>query len=123
MSIHSVITNLAGGWRDHAATLRDYGADVQALALEKCAEQLELGLRAWRHTPLTLAQASALGGYSTDHLGRLIREGKIPNASRALRGWTRERLIAMSSNPPAKSPKATTTSMPRQRPACRRPSD
>lgn len=31
---------------------------------------------------LSLRQAAAESGYSPDHLGRLIREGKIPNAGR-----------------------------------------
>jgi hypothetical protein len=31
---------------------------------------------------LTLRAASALSGYSTDHLSRLIREGVLPNAGR-----------------------------------------
>jgi len=31
---------------------------------------------------LNLQQASQESGYSADHLGRLVREGKIPNAGR-----------------------------------------
>lgn len=31
---------------------------------------------------LTLTQAERLSGYSRAHLGRLIRDGKIPNAGR-----------------------------------------
>jgi hypothetical protein len=31
---------------------------------------------------LSLRQAAAESGYSPDHLGRLIREGKLPNAGR-----------------------------------------
>jgi hypothetical protein len=33
--------------------------------------------------PLTLREAAAESGYSVDHLGRLIREGKLPNVGRA----------------------------------------
>ena len=32
------------------------------------------------HAVLTLAEAAARSGYSTGHLGRLVRQGKIPNA-------------------------------------------
>ena len=32
--------------------------------------------------PLTLGEAAAVSGYSRAHLGRLVREGKIPNAGR-----------------------------------------
>jgi hypothetical protein len=83
MSIHNIITNMTGEWREDAVTLREYGAEPQALALEHCADALERGIKAWREAPLTLAQASALGGYTTDHLGRMVRQGKIPNAGRA----------------------------------------
>ncbi len=34
------------------------------------------------HTVLTLTEAAATSGYSADHLGHLVREGKIPNAGR-----------------------------------------
>ena len=45
-------------------------------------ERLEEEVREGQETPLTLPEAAALSGYSTDHLGRLVREGKIPNAGR-----------------------------------------
>ena len=31
---------------------------------------------------MTLAQAAVASGYSADHLGREVREGRIPNAGR-----------------------------------------
>jgi hypothetical protein len=31
---------------------------------------------------LTLSEAAALSGYTADHLGRLLRQGKIPNVGR-----------------------------------------
>ena len=43
---------------------------------------LEEALAAENDEVLTLQRAAAESGYSADHLGRLVREGKIPNAGR-----------------------------------------
>jgi hypothetical protein len=75
-------TALVEGWRTTADTLRAFGAETQALTLEKCAEELEEALDVTAKAPLTLQEASDLGGYTVDHLGRMVREGKIPNAGR-----------------------------------------
>ena len=76
------ILDLANEWRARAATFREYAAESQAVALERCAAQLEEEVRERQETHLTLHEAAELSGYSTDHLGRLVREGKIPNAGR-----------------------------------------
>lgn len=76
------IISLVEEWRAQAATLREYGAEMQAVALERCADQLDEGVRELESRPLTLAEASEVGGYSVDHLGRLVRQGKIPNVGR-----------------------------------------
>jgi len=39
--------------------------------------------RASRERLLTLREASALSGYSVDHLARLVRQSTIPNAGKA----------------------------------------
>ena len=69
-------------WRDHAETLRRYGAETSAATLETCAAGLETTIQEGLLEPLTLGEASQLSGYTTDHLGRLIRDGKVPNAGR-----------------------------------------
>lgn len=76
------VQDLVANWRDKAETFREYGAEVQAQTLERCAAELEAGTRDQALQPLTLADAADLSGYSTDHLGRLIRDGRIPNAGR-----------------------------------------
>jgi hypothetical protein len=43
---------------------------------------LESSVAASSEEPLTLQEAAAESGYSPDHLGRLIREGKLPNLGR-----------------------------------------
>lgn len=47
---------------------------------------------------LSLPQAAARSGYSVEHLGRLVREGKVPNAGR--RGAPRIRVADLPRKPP-----------------------
>jgi hypothetical protein len=56
------LRDLATAWRATAVNLCRYGAE------QDC--------------PLTLAAAAAESGLSVDHLGKLIRDGTIPNAGR-----------------------------------------
>ncbi len=69
-------------WRDRSRLFREHEETSVALAYEKCADALEKALREGADAPLTLTEASDLSGYSTDHLGRLVREGRIANAGR-----------------------------------------
>lgn len=71
---------LASEWRDDAATLRCRGAPRQADALESAADELDDRLRAWRLEALTPAQAAEESGYTADHIRRLIRGERVPNA-------------------------------------------
>ena len=73
---------LIARWRDEAGTLRRRGAAAQAVALESCAEELETALRELDEVLLNLSEASHLSGYSSEHLGRMVRDGTIPNAGR-----------------------------------------
>lgn len=67
-------------WRERREELARLGALLQGAALcdELLADLASLA-RAEREGVLTLAEAAAESGYSTDHLGRLIRVGKIQN--------------------------------------------
>lgn len=76
------VPDLVDQWRKTAATLREYAAESQAVVLEQCADDLEVLLQTRDEVALTLREASDLSGYSTDHLGRLVRDGKVPNAGR-----------------------------------------
>ena len=101
---------LPANWRKQAKTLRRYGAEASALALEACAVELESALRHRYETTLTLTDAAKESGYSTDHLGRLVREGKIPNAGRpgapriARTDLPRKRIAEVPDPPPLKNP-------------------
>lgn len=63
-------------WRRRAADLRSWGApDGVAKAWELAAEELEQA----SDELLTLTAAAAECGYTADHLGRLVKTGKLPN--------------------------------------------
>ncbi|MDE2762389.1 MAG: hypothetical protein OXK74_06305 [Gemmatimonadota bacterium] len=69
-------------WLKQAEALRRYGGGNLAVVLERCADELEATLRERDETTLTLTDAARESGYTREHLGRLVRDGKIPNAGR-----------------------------------------
>ena len=73
---------LPADWRRQAKSLRRYGGETPATAIERCADDLEATLVKRDETTFSLVEASRESGYSADHLGRLVRDGKIPNAGR-----------------------------------------
>ena len=76
------VEGLPADWRRQAKALRRYGGETPAVALDRCADDLETTLRERDETTLSLVEAARESGYTADHLGRLVREGKIPNAGR-----------------------------------------
>ncbi len=74
--------DLPAAFRAIAADAREYTADERAAAIwERAADMVEESLRQSGLERLTLQQAALEGGYSMDHLRRLIDEGTIPDAS------------------------------------------
>lgn len=69
-------------WRQKARLFREHGHEATARAYEACSKELETALQDNEDDLLNLQEAARESGYSADHLGRLIREGKIPNAGR-----------------------------------------
>ena len=76
------VEGLPADWRKQAKSLRRYGGDTTAVAIERCADDLDATLAERDETTLSLVEAARESGYSRDHLGRLVRDGKIPNAGR-----------------------------------------
>jgi hypothetical protein len=70
---------LASQWRDEADTLRRRGAEVQAVALESCADELEEAYREHALAALTLTEASQESGYSYSALQKKVASGELPN--------------------------------------------
>ena len=92
MSEHNVGL-LAGTWRTEADSLRKYGAEQSALALEACAADLEAAELEYLLETLTLEQAADFVGVSYDTMSRRIRRGKVPNAGRKGKPLVRRRDI------------------------------
>ncbi|MGH7721024.1 MAG: hypothetical protein ACREON_19525 [Gemmatimonadaceae bacterium] len=85
--------------RTRAAELRDsFGDEARARALEWAAALMDRALRDNADERLTLAQAALRSGYSPDHLARLLRVGRLPNAGR--RGAPRVRAADVPVRPP-----------------------
>ena len=82
MGERTSVKALLANWRRHAKALRRYGGETPATALESCAAELEATLVERDETTFSLVEAATESGYSADHLGRLVRDGRIPNAGR-----------------------------------------
>ncbi len=76
------LLTLRSRWRQKARLFREHGHEATALAYEACSNELEAALNDDTDELLNLQEAAQESGYSADHLGRLVREGKIPNAGR-----------------------------------------
>ena len=73
---------LVARWREEAEVLGRRHVGANADLLRDVADELEESVRDWEGETLTLTEAAAETGYSRDQLGRLLRDGKIPNAGR-----------------------------------------
>jgi hypothetical protein len=69
---------LVVAWRERASLLRRYAPEV-ANAWEDAAGELEARLRETEADLLTLQAAARETGYSADHLGRLVKAGRLAN--------------------------------------------
>lgn len=76
-----MLSDLVAQWRARAEQLRPYGP-AAARAFQNAAAELERELEAEAGETLTLSQAADASAYSADYLGRMIRDGRIPNAGR-----------------------------------------
>lgn len=82
MASAQMILDLAAYWRQRALVFHDHEQPSIAIAYERCAEELSDALTILDEETLTLSEAAERSGYSADHLSRLIRHGKLPNAGR-----------------------------------------
>lgn len=90
-------TTLPELWRALAVQQRLLGADAQARTLDYCADELTAAMLRAGDELLNLGRASEESGYSTDHLARLLREGKIPNSGRKSKPLIRRRDLPQKS--------------------------
>ncbi len=90
-------------WRTRLDELQRLDATVNGAKL--CGEVLadfEAVATAEDEALLILPEAASRSGYSAEHLGRMIREGRIPNAGR--KGAPRIRTADLPRKPPALVP-------------------
>ena len=74
--------SLVAQWRSEAAQNRRRGQGTAATLIESLADELEESLTSFDSELLTLHEAGAESGYTPDALGRLLRQGTIPNSGR-----------------------------------------
>ena len=74
--------DLPAHWRERGAFLREYGDPSSGRLWDLAASELERTLGVQAAETLSLAEAARLSGFSADHLGQLVKRGKIPNAGR-----------------------------------------
>jgi len=74
------LRTLTSRWRSHAEMFRRFDDIGAAEAFELCANELEAANNAWQDVTLTLDEGASESGYSTDSLGRMIREERLDNA-------------------------------------------
>jgi hypothetical protein len=73
------IQRLTRRWRSHAEMFERFDEEGIATVFSTCADELEAAVAVWGDELFTLEEAERDSGYSADSLGRLIREGIIPN--------------------------------------------
>lgn len=76
------VSELVERWRARSENLESWGASDAAKAFGVAADELERAIMTQAAATVNLTEASRESGYSADHLGRLVREGRIPNAGR-----------------------------------------
>ena len=69
-------------WRERAEVFRRHGATDICQTVIVLADELEAAIQAEAEHVLTLAEAARESGLSPDHIGRLIREQRLPNVGR-----------------------------------------
>ena len=69
---------LAALWESRADTVAPYSAPA-ARAFRAAAAELRAVLQAQGDDTVTLSEAAHMGGYSRDHLERLVRAGRLLN--------------------------------------------
>jgi len=80
----ATVSELPSRFRERAQFLRSYAPDAEASATiwELAASEIESALLVDGAELLTLQEAAQISGYSADHLGRLVRSGRLPNHGR-----------------------------------------
>ena len=95
-----LLDDLRTKWRARRDEFARFRAAVDGATL--CGEllaDLDNALLEHDDEVLTLRAAAAVSGYTVDHLARLIRQGKLPNAGRKRAPRVRRRDVPLKVNP------------------------
>src|SRR5690348_11147820 len=77
-----VVSSLPAEWRRRASELEKIQAVVPAaVLLRECANQLDDTLQSEADS-VSLKEAAALGGFTSDHIQRLVAKGQLENVGR-----------------------------------------
>lgn len=74
--------SLPAKWREREDYRRTFGDPRAPDCGSLAASELEAALSAHRDETLTLVEAAMESGFTADHLGQLVKRGRIPNAGR-----------------------------------------
>ena len=113
----TALDRLMTRWEAQATTLETYGATTVAQAIRQCRADLAEARAEDGDALLSLNEAARLSGYAPDSLGRMIRDGRLPNHGR--KNAPRVRLADLPLRP-GYSPVASTV---RHRPTVARDGD
>ena len=80
--MRSVIGDLPAAWKERAQYLRDFGDPNAARLWDIAVAEIEAALAVERKATLSLTETARGSGYTADHLGALVKQGKITNAGR-----------------------------------------
>ena len=75
-------SGLSAEWRRRAAYLDDFGDPNTARLWHLAAAELDAALEAFDDQTLTLVEAAEVSSYTANHIGSLVRSGKLTNVGR-----------------------------------------
>src|SRR5215472_14734460 len=101
-----IVSALPAHWRSRATELERY-APAAAQAFKDAADQLDDALQASTDS-VSISAASSLGGFSADHIQRLVAKGRIDNVGRKGKPRIRRQDVPMKPGHAAKLRKLST---------------
>jgi hypothetical protein len=104
--VRNAVGNVVAEWRTRAAGFAEVTDTVRVSVLQDVLAAVERALHGAEERTVNLTMAARLSGYSATHLGRLVRDGKLPNAGRPNAPKLRLCDLPRKSPPLAQSPSA-----------------
>jgi multidrug efflux pump subunit AcrA (membrane-fusion protein) len=97
------LDELRARWRARREEFARFHATIEGATLcDELLAEFDSALQALDDEVLTLRDAAAVSGYTADHLARLIRQGRLPNAGRRRAPLVRRRDIPIKATRPSR---------------------